>query len=55
MSECQHTACSDEPDTTVKLEDGSSYELCEDHAHMNPDGTPVEGYEPNNPDKFTAV
>jgi len=52
MSECQHATCSDESDTKIMLEDGSEYELCEDHAHMNPNGTPTVGYDPNDPAKF---
>lgn len=50
--ECQHTACLDEATETVHLTGGETGELCEDHAHMEPDGTPVDGYEPNDPEKF---
>ena len=53
MTECQHTACSDEPDRTIEVEGGDTFELCEDHTHMNPDGSPVDGYEPNDPEKFS--
>jgi hypothetical protein len=52
MTECQHAACSDESDEEIEMRNGDVYDLCEDHAHMNLDGTAVEGYEPNNPEKF---
>jgi hypothetical protein len=55
MTECQHTSCSDDADETIALRGGDEVQLCEDHAHMNPDGTPVGDYQPNDPDKFTAV
>lgn len=51
---CQHTACDDESDVTVTMETGEQYDLCEDHANMDIDGAPVDGYTPNDPDKFTA-
>lgn len=50
---CQHTSCTDSAETTVHLEDDTTWPLCEDHAHMNPDGTPVDGYEPDEPEKFS--
>lgn len=54
-TECQHASCDDTADETIHFEEGGQADLCEDHAHMNPDGTPVGGYEPNDPAKFTAV
>lgn len=55
MPECQHTSCSDDADEVLPLENGDKVHLCEDHAHMNPDGTPVGDYQPNDPEKFTLV
>ena len=52
-TECQHTSCSDEADKTVAMENGDEFDLCEDHFHMNGDGTPANGYEPNDPEKFS--
>jgi len=51
--ECQHASCTDSPDVTVVMQNGDEYDLCEDHQHMSPDGTPVDGYEPNDPSKFS--
>jgi len=51
---CEHVSCSDTTDNTVMMENGDEFYLCEDHAHMNPDGTPVEGYEANDPEKFVS-
>jgi hypothetical protein len=54
MSEtCNHVSCSDDGTETVHFQEGGKAHLCEDHYHMNPDGSPVEDYEPNDPSKFT--
>jgi hypothetical protein len=53
--ECQQTDCTDDGTEVMPLENGDVVHLCEDHAHMNPDGTPVGDYEPNDPEKFSAV
>lgn len=53
--QCQHKACEDVGTERLELRNGGVYYLCEDHAHMNPDGTPAKGYEPNDPSKFHEV
>ena len=53
MTECQHAACTDPAEMEIEMEEGGQYDLCEDHAHMNIDGSPVDGYDPNDADKFS--
>lgn len=52
-TECQHVSCTDPSETTLLLDDGE-YHLCEDHANMDVDGGPVDGYEPNDPEKLST-
>ena len=49
---CNQWKCTDEADKPIPLENGDEAHLCEDHANMTVDGEPVEGYEPNDPEKF---
>jgi hypothetical protein len=50
---CQHVSCDDDADGVVVLVNGDEYALCEDHQNMEVDGTPVDGYEPNDSQKFS--
>jgi len=50
---CQHAKCDDPATEDIPLEGDITAHLCEDHAHMRLDGTPVEGHEPNDPTKFS--
>lgn len=53
-TECQQAGCIDTSDLiVVPFEEGGEATLCEDHAHMTVEGKPVDGYEPNDPSKFS--
>jgi hypothetical protein len=50
---CSQFRCDDAADETIYTADGGEYPVCEDHKYMRVDGTPAEGYEPNDPSKFS--
>jgi len=50
---CAHSGCTDPVECVIEDETGERWGLCEDHAHMNMDGTAEDGYDPNDPEKFS--